>query len=454
MRRSCDVPRFVVSSYQGKAGKTTAVLSLYAALTKAGYGVSMFKLGPDFIDPSYHEAVSGRPSRTLDHFLMEEKVTERFCRYSAGTDVAIVEGVHGLYDSMDGSSEEGSTAQVAKQLKAPVLLVINGERVNRTAAAIALGLREFDPQVRLGGAFLTNVTREQAEKMSKSLQEAGVRVLGRLYRSQPISDTMQYRHLGLIHMGERDRSALHAVTSADSDIDVPGLVGMAEEQSGDLTYSPQVGEEGSRRARPKIGIAHCRAFSFNYPETIEEAARLGEAKFFDPETDPGVDADIIVMGGGFPEVYAEGLEKNRPMKSFLKGFIERGGILYAECGGLEYLSNKLSYKGVEYEMAGIFDAVGVLHDRRVGHGYVQGTLERDTVLGDAGTELRGHEFHYVELRTNMDTALRYERGRGINGRDGLTYKNAYAQFMHLHPSTYNFVQKLVELGQRRSPAQA
>ena len=450
MHSSCGVPRFVVSSYQGKAGKTTAVLSLYAALAKAGFRVSMFKLGPDFIDPSYHEAVSGRPSRNLDHFLMGERVPERFCRYSAGTDLAIVEGVHSLYDSMDGSSEEGSTAQVAKQLKAPVLLVINGERVNRTAAAAILGLRAFDPNVRLGGVFLTNVTQGQAEKMSKSLDDVGIRVLGTLYRNQLISETMQYRHLGLIHMDERESTTLSAVTSAASNIDVDGLVEMAREYSGDLDYAPQAGKEVRPTLRPKIGIAHGRAFSFNYPETIEEAARLGEVKLFDPETDQQIDADIIVMGGGFPEVYAESLEKNRPMKSFLRGFVEKGGILYAECGGLEYLSRRLSYKGVEHEMVGIFDAVGVLHDRRVGHGYVWGTLEMDTAIGSRGTELRGHEFHYVELRTGAQTALRYERGRGIGGRDGLTYKNAYAQFMHLHPSTYDFMWKLVELRERQA----
>ena len=442
MTKRCDVPRLVISSYRGKAGKTTVALSLYNSLTKAGLRVCMFKVGPDFIDPSYHEAISGRPSRNLDHFLMGEKVVERFCAYSEGSDLAIVEGVHGLYDSMDGYSEEGSTAQVAKLLKAPVVVVFDGERVNRTAAAVALGLRAFDPGVRLAGAFLTDVTDQQAEKMSRALGGAGVQVLGTLYKSQPVAETMRYRHLGLVHMQEGGSSLLSAITAARSNIDVGRVHAVAKEASEPLAYEPR-GEQEAPLARPRIGIASGRAFSFYYPETIEEATRLGEVTFFDPENDSGADADIMIMGGGFPEIYAEALERNRPMKSSLKAFVERGGILYAECGGLIYLSSRLSYKGTEYDMAGIFDATGMFHDRRVGHGYVWGRLEKDTLLGRKGVELKGHEFHYTELRTNLDTAFRYDRGRGIEGRDGLTYKNVYAHFMHIHPATYNVLGKLV-----------
>ena len=342
MRKSSNIPRLVVSSYKGKAGKTAATLSLYSTLTKAGYRVSMFKVGPDFIDPSYHEALSGKPSRNLDHFLMGEKVVERFCAFSEGSDVAIIEGVHGLYDSMDGYSEEGSTAQIAKLLKAPVLVVVDGERVNRTAAAIALGLRAFDPKVRIAGTFLTDVTDKQAEKLSKALDGAESPVLGTLYKNQPVAEAMRYRHLGLIHMQESDDSVLNAISAARSNIDAARVFAMAKEASETLEYEPSVKQE-EPLAKPKIGIARGRAFSFYYPETIEEATRLGDVRFFDPETDQGVDADIIIMGGGFPEVYGDTLERNRPMKSSVKGFVERGGILYAECGGLIYLSSRLSY---------------------------------------------------------------------------------------------------------------
>ena len=443
MGKSSNIPRLVVSSYKGKAGKTAATLSLCNSLKKAGYRVSMFKVGPDFIDPSYHEALSGKPSRNLDHFLMGEKALERFCAYSEGSDFAFVEGAHGLYDSMDGYSEEGSTAQIAKLLKAPVLIVVDGERVNRTAAAIALGLKTFDPKVKFAGSFLTDVTDQQAEKMSRALDGAGIQVLGTLYRSQPIDETMRYRHLGLVHTRESVSSVLNAITAARSDIDAARLFATAKEASETLDYEPR-GRQEEPLTKPRIGIARGRAFSFYYPETIEEAARLGDVRFFDPETDPGVDADIIIMGGGFPEVYAETLEKNRPMRSFVRRFAERGGILYAECGGLLYLSRRVSYNGTEHDMVGVFDAVGTFRDRRVGHGYVWGRLEKDTLLGQKGVELKGHEFHYTELGTNLDTAFKYDRGSGINGRDGLTYKNVYAHFMHIHPVTYNFVKKLAE----------
>ena len=443
MRKSCDVPRFVVASYQGKAGKTTVTLSLYASLVRTGKRVSLFKIGPDFIDPSYHSALSGRPSRNLDHFLMGAKATERFCEFSEGSDLAIIEGVHGLYDSMDGSSEEGSTAQMAKELGAPILLIINGERTNRTAAAIVLGLKSFDEKVKIGGAFLTNVGDTQADKLRKSLELVGVPVMGVLYRSRSILETMQYRHLGLVHMQEREKQVLDAVTGARAEIDAPRVLEMASGFSRPLGYEPRGEPWEPLSVRPRIGIAGGRAFSFNYPETVERATQLGDVRIFDPEADGGVDADLIIMGGGFPEVYAEGLERNKPMKTFIRGFVEGGGVLYAECGGLAYLSNRISYKGVEHDMVGVFDAVGELHDSRVGHGYVWGRLERDTPLGRRGTELKGHEFHFTELRTRLEPALRYERGRGIGGRDGLTYRNAYAQFMHLHPATYDFVGELV-----------
>ena len=446
MSKSCEVPRLVISSDRGKSGKTTVALSLYSSLTKAGYRVSMFKVGPDFIDPSYHEALSGKPSRNLDHFLMGKRVVERFCTYSKGSDLAIVEGVHSLYDSMDGYTEEGSTAQVAKLLKAPVLLVVNGERVNRTAAAIVLGMKEFDSKIGLAGVILTDVTEQQAEKMSRALDGVGVRVLGALYRSQHIAEAMQYRHLGLVHMQESDGSGLSAVAGARSSLDAARLFALAKDTSGTLRYEPD-SKQQAPLAKPRIGIARGRAFSFYYPETIEEATRLGDVRFFDPEADERVDADIIIMGGGFPEVYGEALERNRPMKSFIKGFVEKGGILYAECGGLAYLSRRLSYRGDEYDMVGVFDAVGTFQERRVGHGYVWGKLEKDTLLGNRGVELKGHEFHYIEIQTKLDTAFKYDRGRGINGRDGLTYKNTYAHFMHIHPVTYNFVERLVQKSQ-------
>ena len=446
MRKRNDIPRLVVSSYKGKAGKTAATLSIYYSLTKAGHRVSMFKVGPDFIDPSYHEALSGKPSRNLDHLLMGERVVERFCTHSEGSDLALIEGVHGLYDSMDGHSEEGSTAQIAKLLKAPVLVVFDGERVNRTAAAIALGLKAFDPKVKFAGAFLTDVTDLQAEKMSRALDGAGVQVLGTLYKSQPLAETMRYRHLGLVHAQERSGSVSDAIAGARSNIDASRVFAAAEEASETLECEPR-SEQEAPLARPKIGIARGRAFSFYYPETIEEATRLGEVRFFDPETDQGVDADIIIMGGGFPEIYAEALERNRPMKSSVRRFIESGGALYPASGALINHSSRLSIQGAQYDMAGIFDAVGIIHDRRVGHGYVWGRLEKDTLLGRNGVELKGHEFHYTELKTTMDTAFRYARGSGINGRDGLTYKNVYAHFMHIHPVTYNFLERLVEKNQ-------
>lgn len=434
-----QTPRVIISSYKGKNGKTTAALAVAEALIRRGLRVSMFKVGPDFIDPSYHSALIGEPSRNLDHVLMKDLVVERFLKYSAGKDIAIIEGVAGLYDSPDGESEEGSTAQMAKLLKAPVILVINGERVNRTAAAIARGLVEYDREVKIAGAVLTNVVEGQDERISRALEREGIEVVGRIMRSDEVEGAMGYRHLGLVHMSERSPEGVFNPIFRASSVNADAVIRIAREGSGELSAGPYL-EEPPPRGGLRVAIAHGRAFSFYYPEVLESASAVGEVRLFDPEIDQSVDADIMIIGGGFPEIYGESLERNRPMRSSIRAFVERGGRVYAECGGLMYLTRSIVYGGKETEMVGVIDTTSVVLDRPVGHGYVRARAVRETPVFREGEAFVGHEFHYAKLiPTPKGAALKVE---GKGGEDGYVVNNAYAHFIHVHPSTLNYVYRM------------
>ena len=455
MRITIEKPRLVIASYKGKAGKTIATLAIAMALIKAGYRVSMFKVGPDFIDPSYHTALTGKPSRNLDYVLMgRDGVIKRFYKYSADSDIAIIEGVSGLYDSVDGVTEDGSTAQVAKLLGAPVILVINGERINRTVRALIRGLRSFDPGTKIVGAVLTNVNQRQIDKLSRAVEDEGLELVGFIPRSDDVEELMQYRHLGLIHAQEMDRARIVSVINeASKYINADKLMRLARE--GEPITAEVAGTEmdytypGSTGVR--VGIVMGRAFTFYYPETIERAQQLGSVKFLDPEVDQGIgDVDLVIIGGGFPEVYGQYLERNRAFRSDLRRFIDRGGYVYAECGGLMYLTSSIVYNNEEYEMVGAIDAVTIMHRKPVWYGYATARVIRDAPIGGPGTILRGHEFHYssIILRGRYEMAIKYERGAGINGFDGILINNAYAHYLHIHPETYDVLSHILSYMRR------
>ncbi|MFN7106280.1 MAG: cobyrinate a,c-diamide synthase, partial [Pyrobaculum sp.] len=399
------------------------------------------------IDPSYHQTAAKRPGRNLDVVLMgEEGVVRRFVKYSKDVDVAVIEGVLGLYDSLDGMSELGSTAQLAKLLKAPVVLVLNGDRINRTLRAVVRGMKLFDPKVEIPAVILTNVTERQKEKLMKSLPEEGVEVVGAVPKSKALEEAFRYRHLGLVPTGERGDvdTVIHVLENYVTPyVDLDRLVEIAK-TAGEIetSYEPEATGGGSC----KVGIVMDNAFTFYYPELVEEAASLGQPVFISALRDSTVpDVDVVTIGGGFPEVFAERLEKNRPFRKSLLSYIERGGVLYAECGGLMYLTSSIVIDRSEYEMVGAIDAVTILLDRPVGKGYVWGVVTGDTPIAPRGTAIKGHEFHHskVVMREKAPLAIRLERGVGVGGGgDGIVKKNMHAQYTHIHPYTYSVLQKL------------
>ncbi|WP_069807823.1 cobyrinate a,c-diamide synthase [Vulcanisaeta thermophila] len=445
MRVINTVPRLVIASYKGKVGKTTATLAIAMALSMRGHRVSMFKVGPDFIDPSYHRAITGTYSRNLDYILMGEKVLSRFHRYSQGSDIAIIEGVGGIYDSPDGESEIGSTAHLAKMLRAPVALVINGERINRTVRALVRGLRDFDRDVRIVGAVLTNVTQRQVDKLVRAVESEGIQFLGYIPRDEGVEGAMQYRHLGLVHADEVDVSRLRSIYTRVSEyVNVEAIIKIAREYSEPLDIS--IDDEGRlEHEKIRIAILTGRAFTFYYPETLEIAHEVGHVNYVNPETDQELgNPDLVLIGGGFPEVYGEYLERNRPFRRSIRDYVERGGYLYAECGGLMYLTKSIVYNNEEYEMVGLIDAVTIMNRRPLWYGYAKAHFLRDTPIAPRGSVIVGHEFHYSRTIPlgKYEFAIKYERGFGINGFDGIQINNAYAHYLHIHPDTYNYITAL------------
>ncbi len=450
-----DIPRVVISGIKGKIGKTTITIAILYTLSKLGLKVQPFKVGPDFIDPTYHRLVSNVWSRNLDAYLMSsEEIIRRFCKYCIDKDVAIIEGVFGLYDSIDGISEIGSTAHIAKILKAPVVLIVDVERMNRSILPIIRGFKQFDENVDIRGIILTNLANPRhAAKMVRILENENIEIIGLIPRSERLREVMTYRHLGLIPTIER-KDAAGIVDVVEREIrpylDVETLLRIAREAGTLKIDSDLIKEDIGDKYNVSIGIIFDEAFSFYYPEVLENVHMYADKVHYisSVSTDSLPEIDILIIGGGFPEVYAEKISKNKPLMSSIRKFVENDGVVYAECGGLMYLTSSiLTLDNEEYDMCAIFDAYTVMKKRPVGHGYVEAEVVNNNIISSIGQVIRGHEFHHSKIIVK-DNDVRYayklRRGFGITGKfDGLIKRNVLAQYLHIHPSTYNYVEKLV-----------
>ncbi|MCS7126032.1 MAG: hydrogenobyrinic acid a,c-diamide synthase (glutamine-hydrolyzing) [Aigarchaeota archaeon] len=434
--------RIIISSVSGKTGKTIITTAIVKKLVELGYRVQSFKIGPDFIDPSYHNLFSSRPSRNLDSIMMKKDVLlSSFTRAMRDADIGVIEGVFGLYDSIDGVSEEGSTAQVSKILKAPVILIINAERINRGVLALIKGFREFDEEVLLKGIIINNIGSEnQKRKLLKTIYEnfKDLEIVGAVFRSDLVEEKMIYRHLGLIPVVERSREISEireAVNQVAEQIDIEKIISLASE----VDELPEPTEDmTSYHFKTKVGILKDSIFSFYYPENLEYLQKFADRTYYiNSMVDEALpDIDLLYIGGGFPEVYASLLEKNNPLKNEIRRKVEKGLKIYAECGGLMYLSNKIkTLNGEEYDMIGLIDGITEMSKRPVGHGYVYLKALRDNPLIGVNEYLVGHEFHYSRLilREKVDFAFKVERGYGIDGvHDGLLKENILTMYTHLH----------------------
>ncbi|MDP2211054.1 MAG: cobyrinate a,c-diamide synthase [Candidatus Aquicultor sp.] len=436
--------RIVIAGTSSGVGKTTLALAIMAALTRRGLGVQGFKVGPDFIDPGYYEMVTGRPGRNLDIWMTgRETVRDCFEKAAIQADISIVEGVMGFYDGKDGLVE-GSTADVAKTIQAPVLLAIDCAKMGGSAGAMALGFRVYDEAAGIQGFLLNNVGSDRHEKMVKSAVEAatGLPVVGVIRRNAGVK--LPERHLGLItqvEMGPPDDYIDALVELAESYIDLKLLLEIA----GSAPYPVATAKPNSMakttdnmRADVRIGVALDKAFSFYYHDNFDMLREAGaELVFFSPLEDKrlpeGVDG--LYLGGGYPEVHAAELAANLSMAADIKQAVEDGMAVYAECGGLIYLADEvIDFDGNRYHMSGALP-VSCKMKSRATLGYREVIAAADSIIAEKGSLLRGHEFHYSEI-TECAKVLEHAYEVGGTEHEGFVYNNTLASYIHLHFAGY------------------
>jgi cobyrinic acid a,c-diamide synthase len=443
-------PRLIIAAPQGRSGKTTVSLGLCSAWAARGLTVQPFKKGPDYIDPSWLSEAAGRPCRTLDAFFFSSQIeVERaFLRGARNADVNLIEGNHGLYDSLDDAGT-GSTAAVARWLRAPIILVVNTARMARSVAALVRGYQTFEAGTPIAGVILNNVghARHQAKLRSAIERHCDIPVVGALSRDETL--TIPDRHLGLVPRAEDDHlvPAIQACRRAvERDVDLDAILDIARaapllagrEDTPQGTHSLLNSDQPVGRPVVRIGVIRDRVFTFYYPENLEALADAGaELVFIDALRDaklPQVAA--LYIGGGFPEMFMEELSANRSLRLDLRSAASDGLPIYAECGGLMYLARRLVWGSRAVDMVGALPCDVEMTDRPQGHGYVIAEATGDNPFMPPGSLLRGHEFHHsriVNWQGDLPTAYRLLRGNGLgHAQDGLVYRNVLAAYTHLH----------------------
>jgi cobyrinic acid a,c-diamide synthase len=433
------VPRIVIAGTESSAGKTTFTVGLIRALRLRGLKVAVFKCGPDYLDPSYHTRAAGAPSHNLDGWMMgHEAVLRTFARASTGADIAVIEGVMGLFDGASARGEDGSTAQVAKWLDAPVLLVVDACGMARSIAAVGRGFRDFDPELRVAAMICNRVGSRGHLDLLREASDSPP-VLG----GMPLEPSLSFpeRHLGLLTADEANvpetlLTAWGEVVGQWADLDA--IIAVARESK---PLPPIAAAKSTAPGRPKcrIGLALDEAFHFYYVDNLTMLEQGGaELITFSPVRDrhlPRVDA--IYMGGGYPEAHAAQLEANASMRQEIAEFAAAGGVIYAECGGLMYLCSELrTLDGCGYRMCGVLPARTVMCDRLQALGYVEVSTRRSSVLGPAGLRFRGHQFRYSrleQLSNQIEPAFRILRRYGGEELDeGFQLANTIASYVHAH----------------------
>ncbi|MFC1876285.1 cobyrinate a,c-diamide synthase [Thermodesulfobacteriota bacterium] len=465
-QKKTALPGIIISALRGGSGKTIFSLGIIAALVKRGKTIAPFKKGPDYIDAGWLALAAGQQCYNLDTFLIQkETILKSFACYSQTSDLAVIEGNRGLYDSIDRGGNT-STAELAKLLDLPVILCIDGTKTTRTMAAVVLGCQHFDPGVRIRGVILNRVAGKRHENNLRTCIEhyCQIPVLGAVpkLREQPFPE----RHMGLVPTPEHAWAKTSIDGIADiivKHLDLDGILAVAR-SAGDVASKAKPVREWQRMevaARettsstppsqvcvekyvvaddaPKIGVIRDSSFQFYYPENLEALEAAGaELIFTSPLTEAVVPpVEALYIGGGFPETHAKQLADNITYRNQIRDLAEKGLPIYAECGGLMYLGERLLLDDDSYAMVGFFPLVFDLHKRPQGHGYTIVSVDHENPFFEVGTEIKGHEFHYskaIEYTGSMDLlAFQVQRGAGlINGRDGICRKKVLATYTHIH----------------------
>ncbi len=429
----------MISAPRKSSGKTTLTLGVSSALVKQGTTLRVFKKGPDYIDPMWHKAATGKTCYNIDPYWMNDEVCRNiFLKHGAEVDLNLLEGNHGLHDGLDLTGNN-SGAYLARLLDIPVLLIVDGAGMNRGVAAIVLGHQQLDTDVKIGGIVLNNVnSMRQINKQTAAIEHyCGIPVVGALPRSN--STGIKERHLGLVTIHETEKvkeviSSLGNLVAENCDLE--RIKAISGDIFPDNSYPDGISKLKTQKV--KIGVAFDKAFCFYYPDNLKALEKAGaELVFFDTINDkhlPKVDA--IYLGGGFPESFLQELENNKSIRNELLTEIEKGKPVYAECGGLMYLTRSIERNGIKKKMVGAISADVLFQKKPVGKGYTELATGSANGWFKINRIIKGHEFHYSRL-INIEEGMKYcfkvQRGTGVdNKNDGIIYKNVLASYTHLH----------------------
>lgn len=437
-----NIPRILIAGTHSGAGKTTLATALMSCLTKRGSRVQPYKVGPDYIDPGYHNAATGQVSRNLDCWMMgEDPLREAFIRSAQDADFSLIEGVMGLYDGL-GPTAFGSTAQVAKMLDTPVLLVLDVRSMARSAAAVVLGYQRMDPGVKISGVILNRVGSQRHYRLVKEAVEeiCRVPVVGCLPRQAGLE--LPERHLGLLPTAEKDGLSEHIEKMAkavEEGVDLAQVMALAESAGACPVPSRAVFPVEKLPHRVKIGVVRDKAFNFYYQDGLDLLGALGaELVKCSPFGGEGLPGGLhgLYIGGGFPEMFLEELSECRTFISDLRAAARSGMPVYAECGGLMFLASSIvDFEGREFPTAGLVSGRCRMGKKRAALGYVTATSLGESVLLRQGESLRGHEFHYSTLELDYSWARAYRLtswGEDRAREDGVLKGNILASYLHLH----------------------
>ena len=438
------VPRLVVAGATSGVGKTSITSAIIHGIKKRGYSVQPFKVGPDYIDPSYLSAISGKDTKNLDVWLMgESELVHSFVKNST-SDISVIEGVMGYYDGFGGKTNYASTHHVASLIKSPTILILDASKAARSIAATALGFTKFHRNSRIVGIILNKIGSKKHENMCKqALANLKVPILGSILKN---SESLDSRHLGLIPVREHRslQNKIRKVSREISDnLDIDKIIKICK----NVPELPTVRLKKIKKSIATVAVALDSSFNFYYHDNLEALRREGaRLKFFSPVADKKIPrCDLIYIGGGFPEVLGQSLERNTTMRKLIKKQAEEGMPIYAECGGLMYLTKSIDFGNKKYKMIGLFDTETKM-TKKMTLNYTEGRI-RSNCLVSGPAKFRAHEFHYSKIRNlPKDAKLVYDLkiGEGISGKkDGLSEYNTLASYCHLYFDSAKYATKLV-----------
>ena len=440
------IPRIVIAGTNSGVGKTSITCSIVYGIKKKGYSVQPFKVGPDYIDPTYLSAISGNSARNLDSWIMGEDATLESFAKNSQSEISVIEGVMGYYDGFSGATNQSSTHHIATILQAPVILILDASKTARSIAATALGYVKFHKNSRIAGLILNKLGSKKHEDMCRAaLEPLKIPILGCIPKNPELS--LESRHLGLIpvvEQAELKRKITKIAKELVSYLDIEKIILVAN-RAGPISYTVKT---HMQKPKTTIAVALDKSFNFYYYDNFDSMRRNGaKIEFFSPISDDSPpECSGIYIGGGFPEVLGQPLAKNNPMKKSIKKLAEQNMPIYGECGGLMYLTKSIEYNSKKYSMVGLFDASTSMEKKMVLN-YTKATVVSDCLVAKMSTKLFGHEFHYSELRSvPKDAKFAYDLSIGVgikNKKDGLVQNNTLASYMHLYFDRVTHAQNFV-----------